>query len=214
MNAPSVPFLDIGATYVECKSALDDAYQRVMASGWYIVGNECNSFEEQWAAYCDAAHCVGVGNGLDALVLILRAMDIGPGDEVIVPSSTYIASWLAVTEVGATPVPVEPDPRTANLDPSRIEAAITARTKAIMAVHLYGQAANMDAIVRLARQFGIRVIEDAAQAHGARIGDRRVGAIGDAAGWSFYPGKNLGAFGERSRQEVCKCASGGGFLGG
>src|SRR5512137_386847 len=167
-----------------------------MDSGWYILGSEVEAFETEFARYCGADYCVGVGNGLDALHLILRAYGIGPGDEVIVPSNTYIATWLAVSYAGATPVPVEPDPRTSNLDPVRIEAAMTPRTKAVMPVHLYGQPADMDSITELARKHGLKVVEDNAQAQGARYKGRRTGSLGDAAGNSFYPGKNLGAFGD------------------
>jgi dTDP-4-amino-4,6-dideoxygalactose transaminase len=175
---------------------LQAAFTRVLESGWYIQGEELAAFEREFADYCEVGSCVGVGNGLEALQLILRAYGIGAGDEVIVPSNTYIASWLAVTHAGGTPVPVEPDERTYNLDPTRIEAAITQRTKAIMAVHLYGQPADMDPINAIARKHGLKVIEDAAQAHGARYKGRRVGALGDAAGFSFYPVKNLGALGD------------------
>ena len=152
--------------------------------------------KREWAAYCDAKHAVGLANGLDALTLALRALDIGPGDEVIVPSNTYIATWLAVTGVGATPVPVEPDVATHNIDPARIEAAITSRTRALLPVHLYGQPADMDPILDIAQRHGLRVIEDAAQAHGARYKGKRIGAHGDIVCWSFYPGKNLGALGD------------------
>jgi dTDP-4-amino-4,6-dideoxygalactose transaminase len=192
----SIPFLDLKATYAELKSQLDVAYERVMNSGWYIQGSELDAFEREFGSYCDAAHCVGVGNGLEALHLILRAYGIAEGDEVIVPSNTYIATWLAVTYAGATPVPVEPDARTYNLDPEKIESAITSRTRAIMAVHLYGQPADMDAIREVADRHGLKVIEDAAQAHGAKYKGRQAGSLGDAAGFSFYPGKNLGAFGD------------------
>ncbi|PSB57217.1 DegT/DnrJ/EryC1/StrS family aminotransferase [Chamaesiphon polymorphus] len=191
-----VPFLDFQAPYLELKAELDDAYARVMASGWYILGEEVAAFEAEFAAYCQTQYCIGVGNGLEALHLILRAMDIGAGDEVIVPANTYIASWLAVSQVGATPVAVEPDERTYNIDPSLIEAAITARTKAIMAVHLYGQPADMDAINEIAKRHNLQVIEDAAQSHGARYKQRRTGGLGNAAGFSFYPSKNLGAIGD------------------
>lgn len=191
-----VPFLELGQTYLEVKDELDAAYQRVMDSGWYILGEEVAAFEREFAAYCGTRHCVGVGNGLEALQLILRAYGIGSGDEVIVPANTYIATWLAVSNSGATVVPVEPDERTFNLDPRRIETAITSRTKAVLPVHLYGQPAEMDAIKEVARRHGLKVIEDAAQAHGARYGNRRVGSLGDAAGWSFYPTKNLGAYGD------------------
>ena len=192
----AVPFLDLRAAYLELKQELDDAYQRVMQSGWYILGEEVERFEAEFAAHCGAEYCIGVGTGLDALHLSLRALGIGPGDEVIVPSHTYIATWLAVSQVGATSVPVEPDARTYNIDPARIEAAITPRTKAILPVHLYGLAANLDPILDLARRHGLKVIEDAAQAHGARYQGRRIGGHGDAVAWSFYPGKNLGALGD------------------
>jgi dTDP-4-amino-4,6-dideoxygalactose transaminase len=192
----AIPFLDLKAPYHELKAELDAAYQRVMESGWYILGEEVESFEADYAAYCGVKHCIGVGNGLDALYLILRAMDIGPGAEVIVPANTYIATWLAVSYAGATPVPVEPDPHTYNLDPARIAAAITPRTRAILPVHLYGQPADMDPINEIARRHNLQVIEDAAQAHGARYKGRYAGSLADAAGWSFYPGKNLGAQGD------------------
>jgi dTDP-4-amino-4,6-dideoxygalactose transaminase len=191
-----VPFLDLKAPYAELRGELDAACRRVMESGWFILGDETRAFEEEFAAYCGARHCVGVGNGLDALHLILRAMKIGEGDEVIVPANTYIATWLAVTYAGATPVPVEPDARTFNLDPSRLEEAVTPRTRAVMPVHLYGQCADMDAINEVASRYGLKVIEDAAQAQGARHKGRCAGALGDAAGFSFYPGKNLGALGD------------------
>ncbi len=192
----NVPFLDLKASYDELREDLDSAYRRVMESGWYILGNEVRSFEQAFAQYCGAKHCIGVGNGLDALHLILRAMNIGCDDEVIVPSHTFIATWLAVTYAGATPVPVEPDERTYNLDPTLIEKAITMRTRAIMPVHLYGQPADMKRISEIADKHGLKVIEDAAQSHGARYKGKRTGALGDAAGFSFYPGKNLGAFGD------------------
>jgi dTDP-4-amino-4,6-dideoxygalactose transaminase len=191
-----VPFLDFTAPYAELKSELDEAYFRFMRSAWYVLGQEVEAFEQEYATYCGAKHCVGVANGLEALHLILRACGIGAGDEVIVPSNTYIATWLAVSYVGATPVPVEPDPKTFNLDPGRIEAAITRRTKAIMPVHLYGQPADLDPILSIARKHGLKVIEDNAQAQGARYKGRRTGSLGDAAGNSFYPGKNLGAYGD------------------
>jgi dTDP-4-amino-4,6-dideoxygalactose transaminase len=192
----NVPFLDLNAQYIELKDELDTAYHRVMDSGWYILGKEVEAFEAEFAEYCQVKHCIGVGNGLDALHLILRASGIGPGDEVIVQSNTYIATWLAVTYSGATPVPVEPDERTYNIDPSRIERALTERTKAIMPVHLYGQPADMDSINEIALRYGLKVFEDAAQAHGAKFKGRKIGGLGDAAGFSFYPGKNLGAFGD------------------
>jgi len=191
-----IPFLDIHASYAELKDEFDAAYHRVMDSGWVLLGNETEAFEAEFATYCEAKHCVAVSNGLDALRLILQAWDIGPGDEVIVPSHTFIASWLAVSAVGATPVPVEPDEVTYNLDPSRIELAITSRTKAIMPVHLYGQPADMDPIMELAARHGLKVLEDNAQAQGARYKGRRTGSLGHGAATSFYPGKNLGAFGD------------------
>jgi dTDP-4-amino-4,6-dideoxygalactose transaminase len=191
-----VPFLDFAGPYDELKAELDEAYFRFMRSGWFILGKEVQAFEEEFAAFCGVQHCVGVGNGLEALHLVLRAWGIGEGDEVIVPSNTYIATWLAVSYSGATPVPVEPDPRTYNLDPTRIEAALTSRTKAILPVHLYGQPADMDPILEIARRRGLKVLEDNAQAQGARYKNRRTGSLGDAAGNSFYPGKNLGAFGD------------------
>nr|WP_218107933.1 DegT/DnrJ/EryC1/StrS family aminotransferase [Nostoc sp. KVJ20] len=189
-------FLNFEASYLELQEELDAAYQRVMKAGWYILGREVEAFEVEFAAYCQTKYCIGVGNGLDALHLILRAMNIGNGDEVIVPTNTYIASWLAVSYAGATPVPVEPDEKTYNINPQLIEAAITERTKAILVVHLYGQPADMDAINTIAHRYNLKVIEDAAQAHGARFKDRRVGSLGDAAGFSFYPTKNLGAIGD------------------
>jgi len=191
-----VPFLDLRETYLEIKDELDAAYQRVMNSGWYILGEEVSAFEVEFAQYCGTKYCVGVGNGLEALQLILRALEIGEGDEVIVPANTYIATWLAVSNAGAKVVPVEPDEGTFNIDPSSIEAAITSKTKAILPVHLYGQPADMGPINQIARKHGLKVIEDSAQAHGARYRDRRVGSLGDAAGWSFYPTKNLGAYGD------------------
>ena len=192
----TIPFLDFSTMHAELRPQLNAAFQRVLDSNHLILGSEVEQFENEFAAYCDAAHAIGVGNGLDALFLILKAMNIGPGDEVIVPSNTYIATWLAVSYAGATPVPVEPDSATYNIDPDKIEAAITARTRAIMPVHLYGQPADMAAIMEIAAHHKLKVIEDAAQAHGARYRGRRVGALGDAAGFSFYPGKNLGALGD------------------
>src|SRR6056297_2570855 len=190
-----VPFLDLGEAYRELQSEIDAAVSRVLASGWYIGGPEVEAFEAEWAQYCDAQHCVGVGNGLDALVLALRACGIGPGDGVIVPSNTYIATWLAVSEVGAIIQPVEPDPETYNITPDGIEAAITPETRVILPVHLYGQPAEIDQIADLAKTRDLRLIEDAAQAHGARYRGRRIGSHGDVVCWSFYPGKNLGAMG-------------------
>ncbi len=192
----NIPFLDLGAAYRELQSDIDSAVARSLASGYYIGGPEVEAFEHDFATYTQAQHCVGVANGLDALHLALRAMDVGLGDEVIVPSNTYIATWLAVSQCGAMPVPVEPDARTFNIDPALIEGAITPRTKVILPVHLYGQPADMDPILDIARKHGLRVLEDGAQAHGARYKGRRLGSHGDAVTWSFYPGKNLGAMGD------------------
>lgn len=192
----NIPFLDVGAAYRELQAEIDAAVARSLASGYYIGGPEVEAFEVEFAAFCGATYALGVANGLDALQLTLRAMGVGPGDEVIVPSNTYIATWLAVSQCGATPVPVEPDVCTFNIDPARIEAAITPRTRVILPVHLYGQPADMDPILAVARKHDLRVLEDAAQAHGARYKGRRLGAHGDAVAWSFYPGKNLGAMGD------------------
>lgn len=191
-----VPFLDLSRLHAPIRKQLDEAYHRVMDSGWFIMGPELEAFEAEFAAYSNVKHCVGVGNGLDALHLLLRSYGIGSGDEVIVPSNTFIATWLAVSQCGATPVPVEPDVSTHNINPELIGAAITPRTKAIMPVHLYGQPADMDPINLIAEQHGLVVIEDAAQAQGAYYKGRRVGSLGHAAGTSFYPGKNLGALGD------------------
>ena len=191
-----VPFLDLRAGYLELKSELDEAVSRVMDSGWYLMGKETDAFESEYAAYTESRHCVGVANGLEGLVLSLKALGVGPGDEVVVPANTYIATWLAVSYVGATPIPVEPIPGIWNIDPEQIEAAITARTKVILPVHLYGQPADLDPILEIARKHGLRVLEDAAQAHGARYKGHRIGAHGDIVALSFYPGKNLGCFGD------------------
>lgn len=191
-----VPFLDFVRPYEELKAELHEAFERLMRSGWYVLGKEVLAFEEEFATYCGVNHCVGVGNGLDALHLILRAYGVGPGDEVIVPSNTYIATWLAVSHAGATPVPVEPDLCTYNIDPLRIEEAISPRTKAIIPVHLYGAPADMDPIMILADKYELKVIEDNAQAQGALYKGKRTGSFGHAAGNSFYPGKNLGAYGD------------------
>ena len=193
MKIPFVSFLPMER---ELEQDLRAAFERVFARSWYIGGAEDEAFEKAFAQYCGSKYCVGVGNGLDALMLALKALGIGAGDEVIVPSNTYIATALAVMYVGAKPVFVEPDIRTFNIDPLRIEATITARTKAIMPVHLYGQACDMDPIMEIARKYGLKVVEDCAQAHGATYKGRRIGTFGDAAGFSFYPGKNLGALGD------------------
>ena len=191
-----IPFLDVKSAYTELAAQIDEAVRRVMASGWYVLGAEVESFERGFATWVGARHGVGTANGLDAIALALRAVGVGPGDEVIVPSHTYIATWLAVTMAGATLVPVEPDPLTNNLDPSRVEAAITPRTRALLPVHLYGQPADMLALGEIAKRRDLRLVEDAAQAHGAAIAGTRIGHHGDAVAWSFYPGKNLGAVGD------------------
>jgi dTDP-4-amino-4,6-dideoxygalactose transaminase len=192
----NIPFLDMQTPYRELQSELDKAYHRVMESGWYVMGEELNTFENEFAAYCGVMHCVGVGNGLEALHLILRAYGIGEGDEVIVPSNTYIATWLAVSYAGAVPVPVEPVENSYNLDPERVESAITSRTRAILPVHLYGLLADIDPLLTLANKYDLKVIEDSAQAQGALYKGRLSGNLGHAAGFSFYPGKNLGALGD------------------
>jgi dTDP-4-amino-4,6-dideoxygalactose transaminase len=189
----TIPFLDLKAATAELRPELDAAHARVADSGWFLLGRELEAFESDYAASVGAAHCIGVANGLEALQLVLIARGIGAGDEVIVPSNGYIATWLAVTHVGATPIPCEPDPRTYNLDPARLAALITPRTKAILPIHLYGQCADMTAINAVAAQHGLFVLEDAAQAHGGRCHGRASGALGHAAGISFYPTKNLGA---------------------
>lgn len=191
-----IPFLDLRAAYLELEREIHVSVKRTLESGCYILGPEVEAFESEFASYSDANYAVGVANGLDALILSLRALEIGSGDEVIVPSNTFIATWLAVSAVGACPVPVEPDPFTHNVDPALISSAVTARTKAIIAVHLYGQPADLDAIAEISAGQGLALIEDAAQAHGARYRGRRIGARGQAVCWSFYPGKNLGAFGD------------------
>lgn len=192
----TVPFLDLQAGYRELKAHIDQAVGRVLDSGWYILGPEVEAFETDFAAFVQARHCVGVADGLDALILSLRALGIGSGNEVIVPAHTYIATWLAVSAVGAVPVPVEPNKETMSIDCERIDAAITKRTKAILPVHLYGQPVDLDPILMLAKERGLKVIEDAAQCHGAIYKDRRIGGHGDIVCWSFYPGKNLGALGD------------------
>jgi len=191
-----VPFLDLGAAYRELQSELEPAVLTSLRTGWYIGGEDVELFEQEFAAYTETRCCVGVANGLDALHLSLLALGVEPGDEVIVPSNTYIATWLAVSQCGAIPVPVEPTEFTYNLAPDKIEAAITRRTKAILPVHLYGQSADLDPILTIARRHGLHVLEDAAQAHGARYKGKRIGGHGDVASWSFYPGKNLGALGD------------------
>ena len=191
-----VPFVSFKPLEKELDAELRGAFQRVFENSWYIEGNEDKAFEKVFAEYCDSKYCIGAGNGLDALVLALKALNVGAGDEVIVPSNTFIATALAVTYVGATPVFVEPDIRTYNIDPAKIEEKITEKTKAIMPVHLYGQACDMDPIMEIAKKHDLYVVEDCAQAHGATYKGRVIGSFGDAAGFSFYPGKNLGALGD------------------
>lgn len=188
-----VPILDLKPAYEELRPELDAAYHRVMESGWVLLGRELQAFEAEYAASVGTTHCVGVANGLEAMQLVLMALGVGHDDEVIVPSNGYIATWLAVSHLGARPVPCEPDPDTYNLDPRRLEAVITPKTKAILPIHLYGQTADIDAINEVARRHGLFVLEDAAQSHGARCRGRTAGALGNAAGVSFYPSKNLGA---------------------
>jgi len=195
-----IPFLDLKAINAQYRDELVEASAKIIDSGWYIHGNECKAFEQEFAQFCGTKHCIGVANGLDALTLIIRAYkEMGimqEGDEIIVPANTYIASILAISENGLTPVLVEPDIETYNIDPKRIEEKLTTKTKAIMAVHLYGQAAAMDAINAIAKKHSLKVIEDSAQAHGAMLDGKRTGNLGDASGFSFYPGKNLGALGD------------------
>ena len=205
-----VDFLDVKAGYIELKPQIDAAIKGILESGWYVLGSEVDLFEKDYAKYCESEHCVGVGNGLDALHLGLLALGVGPGDEVIVPSNTYIATWLAVSQCGAKPVPVEPDINTFNIAPSSIADAITEKTKVIIPVHLYGQSADLDPILEIAKNHGLKVLEDAAQVHGGRYKGRRIGAHGDLVAWSFYPGKNLGALGDagaitcRNKEEYLK----------
>ena len=193
MKIPFVSFLPLEH---ELNSEIREAFERVYARSWYIEGIEDESFENAFAEYCNTKYCVGVGNGLDALMLALKALGIREGDEVIVPSNTYIATALAVTYVGALPVFAEPDIHTFNIDPNKIEEKVTEKTKAIMPVHLYGQACNMDQILEIASKYHLHIVEDCAQAHGATYKGRKVGSFGDVAGFSFYPGKNLGALGD------------------
>lgn len=191
-----VPFVSFKPLEKELDNEIRSAFERVYACSWYIEGEEDIAFEESFAKFCSSKYCVGTGNGLDALFLALKALGIKRGDEVIVPSNTYIATALAVTYVGATPIFVEPDIQTFNIDPTRIEAAITDKTKAIMPVHLYGQACDMDYIMEIAQKYRLYVVEDCAQAHGAKYKGKKIGSFGNAAGFSFYPGKNLGALGD------------------
>ena len=191
-----IKFLDLGETYSELKAEIDTSIKRVLKSGLYIGGREVDLFESEYATYCNASYCTAVGNGLDALFLALKAMEVGPGDEVIVPANTYIATWLAVTACGATPVPVEPLEDTHNINPELIEEKICVKTKCILPVHLYGQPADLDSIIKIAKKHNLYVLEDAAQAHGAEYRGKKIGSHGDIVAWSFYPGKNLGAFGD------------------
>ncbi|MFJ5718284.1 DegT/DnrJ/EryC1/StrS family aminotransferase [Neobacillus sp. NPDC093127] len=191
-----IPFLNVKEINNQYHNEIAEAVERVVSSGQYILGQEVRAFEEEFASYCKVKHCIGVANGLDALTLIIRAYGIGEGDEIIVPSNTYIASILAISQNGAIPVLVEPNIKTYNIDPILLEEKITPRTKAILVVHLYGQPANMDAINEIAKKYKLKVIEDAAQAHGATFNGKKTGTLGDAAGFSFYPGKNLGALGD------------------
>lgn len=192
----NIPFVDFNLQYREIQSELDDAYKRVMSSGWFILGKEVSGFEAEFAKYCESKYCVGVGNGLEAMFLVLKAWNIGASDEVIVPANTNIATWLAISHTGATPVPVEPDQDTFNIDVDKIEESISDNTKVILPVHLYGQPANMDKIMKIAKKYGLKILEDAAQAHGAKHKNKKIGSLGDATGFSFYPTKNLGTFGD------------------
>lgn len=192
----NVQFLNLKRINAAYDAEFHQALDELLEGGWFIGGRLLEQFEQTYAAYCEAKHCVGVGNGLDALELSLRAVGVQPGDEVIVPANTYIATWLAVTNIGAVVAPVEPDERTCNIDPAKIEAAVTPKTKAVLPVHLYGLPAPLDDILDIAKRHGLKVVEDGAQAHGARVSGRRLGARSDAVAWSFYPGKNLGALGD------------------
>lgn len=196
MEKRNVPFSIFQPMHDEIRTELDEAYRNVVDSSYFIQGKECTAFEEEFAAYCESKYCIGVATGLDALYLILKAYEIGVGDEVVVPSNTFIATALAVSYTGATPVFVEPEMETYNINPAKIEEAITEKTKAVMAVHLQGRTADIDTIREITDKYGLKLIEDAAQAHGARYKGKRAGSLGDAAGFSFYPGKNLGALGD------------------
>lgn len=192
----AVKFLNLSSAYLELQTEIETAILKVSRSGWYLLGDELALFEKEFSEYVDSTYTLGVGNGFDAIKIALMAVGILPGDEVIVPAHTFIATWLAVTEIGATPVPVEPNPNTFNIDPNRIAQAITSKTKAILPVHLYGQPADLDPISDIAKQFNLKVIEDAAQAQGAAYKGKKIGSHSDAIAWSFYPGKNLGALGD------------------
>jgi dTDP-4-amino-4,6-dideoxygalactose transaminase len=191
-----IPYLNFAPMHNELKKEITDKFNKVFDKNYYIMGEELENFEKEFANFCGAKYAIGCGNGLDALILILKAYGIGIGDEVIVPSNTYIATALAVSHAGATPIFVEPNIRTFNIEPSLIEEKITTKTKAIMPVHLYGRAADMDPINKIAKKYNLKVIEDCAQAHGAKYKGKTIGTLGDAAGFSFYPGKNLGALGD------------------
>ena len=191
-----IPFLDLHKINERFRAQIDTRFKQILDDGWYILGRQNEIFEKNFAAYCGVKHCIGVANGLDALNLIIKAYGFGPGDEIIVPANTYIATILAVSENGATPVLAEPDINTYNINPDLIEEKITPRTKAIMPVHLYGQAVQMEKLWELAKKHNLKIIEDAAQAHGAEYQGRKTGNLGDAAGFSFYPGKNLGCMGD------------------
>jgi dTDP-4-amino-4,6-dideoxygalactose transaminase len=191
-----IPFLDLHSTYTELRAEIDAAVHNVLSSGTYVLGDQVAAFETEFASYLGVQNAVGVASGLDALRLSLRAVGVGAGDEVLVPSNTFIATWLAVSQCGAVPVPVEPDILTHNIDPEILEASVTKRTRAIVPVHLYGRPADLNAVIKVANRYGLKVVEDAAQAHGASYDGIRLGGHGDACAWSFYPGKNLGAFGD------------------
>ncbi|MEE9337051.1 MAG: DegT/DnrJ/EryC1/StrS family aminotransferase [Methylococcaceae bacterium] len=200
MESMNIPFLDLKSINAQYRQELIDATTKVIDSGWYIQGEEVKNFENEFSSYCGTEYCIGVGNGLDALILTLRAWKemgkLKDGDEVIVPANTYIASILAITENQLTPVLVDPDVNTYNLNPATVKQSITDKTKVILAVHLYGQLAPMNELTALAKEYGLLVLEDSAQAHGASLNDRKAGSWGDASGFSFYPGKNLGALGD------------------
>lgn len=212
--AVSVPFLDLRAIHAPLRDGFTEAAGRVLARGWYLLGPELEAFETAWAEACGSAHAVGVGCGLDALTLTLRALGVGPGDEVIVPSNTYIATWLAVSAVGARPVPVEPDPVSHVVSAEAMAAAVTPATAALLPVHLYGLPVDVDAVSALAERHGLALLYDAAQAHGATVQGRPVGGFGHASAWSFYPSKNLGALGDggavtTNDADLARPASGG-----
>jgi dTDP-4-amino-4,6-dideoxygalactose transaminase len=196
MSVDSIPLVDLAAQFAAIRAEVEPRVAEVMARGDFILGRAVGEFEKEFARYCECDRAIGLASGLDALKLALRALDIGPGDEAITVANSFIATALAVSSVGATPVLVDCDPKTYTIDVGQIESAVTGRTRAILPVHLYGQPAEMDPILDLARRHGIEVIEDAAQAHGARYRGRRCGSIGRAAAFSFYPGKNLGAYGD------------------